>query len=136
MAFYRFLLFILSLFLVLESQSLFLSFHKTTKVISGSNWCCMHPSTKTFSWSIIIAYKLFSSRVNSVNLFFVFLVCLLYFVPAGLYCAYNNLGFVNLKHFDPTTYFILLQFRVVITGVVFQVSIPSSSVIKPRDLCM
>ena len=48
-------------------------------------------------------------------------VGLLYFVPAGLYCAYNNLGFVNLQHFDPTTYFLLLQFRVVVTGVIFQV---------------
>ncbi|XP_067938823.1 UDP-galactose transporter senju-like isoform X2 [Watersipora subatra] len=47
-------------------------------------------------------------------------VCLFYFVPAGLYCAYNNLGFVNLKHFDPTTYFLLLQFRVVVTGIIFQ----------------
>jgi len=45
----------------------------------------------------------------------------LYFVPAALYCAYNNLAFVNLANFDPTTYFLLLQFRVVITGVVFQV---------------
>ena len=50
-------------------------------------------------------------------------VCLLYFVPAGLYCVYNNLGFVNLQHFDPTTYFLLLQFRVVVTGVIFQVGV-------------
>ncbi|KAF6036370.1 hypothetical protein EB796_005315 [Bugula neritina] len=48
-------------------------------------------------------------------------VCLLYFVPAGLYTAYNNLSFVNLQHFDPTTYFLLLQFRVVVTGIIFQV---------------
>lgn len=45
----------------------------------------------------------------------------LYFIPAFLYCLYNNLSFVNLLNYDPATYFILLQLRVVITGVLFQV---------------
>lgn len=45
----------------------------------------------------------------------------LYMVPSALYCAYNNLAFVNLSNFDPTTYFLLLQFRVVVTGVIFQI---------------
>ncbi|KAG0714617.1 UDP-galactose transporter senju [Chionoecetes opilio] len=44
----------------------------------------------------------------------------LYMVPALLYCLYNNLAFVNLAAFDPTTYFMLLQLRVVVTGIVFQ----------------
>ncbi|KAJ9587154.1 hypothetical protein L9F63_019320, partial [Diploptera punctata] len=48
-------------------------------------------------------------------------VLLLYFVPAFLYCLYNNLAFVNLSAFDPTTYYLLLQFRVVVTGIVFQI---------------
>lgn len=48
-------------------------------------------------------------------------VLFLYFVPALLYCFYNNLSFVNLAAFDPTTYNLLLQFRVVITGLSFQV---------------
>lgn len=48
-------------------------------------------------------------------------VLYLYFVPALLYCFYNNLAFVNLAAFDPTTYNLLLQFRVVITGLSFQV---------------
>ncbi|XP_023026531.1 UDP-galactose transporter senju [Leptinotarsa decemlineata] len=48
-------------------------------------------------------------------------VLLLYFVPALLYCFYNNLAFVNLSSFDPTTYYLLLQFRVVITGILFQI---------------
>ncbi|XP_066287123.1 UDP-galactose transporter senju-like [Branchiostoma lanceolatum] len=48
-------------------------------------------------------------------------VLLLYLVPALLYCLYNNLQFVNLAVYDPTTYYLLLQFRVVITGVIFQV---------------
>ncbi|KAF5304560.1 hypothetical protein FQA39_LY09611 [Lamprigera yunnana] len=45
----------------------------------------------------------------------------LYFVPAFLYCFYNNLAFVNLATFDPTTYYLLLQFRVVTTALLFQV---------------
>lgn len=43
-----------------------------------------------------------------------------YFVPAVLYCLYNNLQFTSLSWFDPTSYFVLMQFRVVITGVLFQ----------------
>eukprot|EP00124_Ichthyophonus_hoferi_P000235 Ihof_evm19s8 gene=Ihof_evmTU19s8 len=43
----------------------------------------------------------------------------LYFVPAFLYCIYNNLTYINLANYDPTSYFLLLQFRVVVTGVVF-----------------
>jgi UDP-sugar transporter A1/2/3 len=50
-----------------------------------------------------------------------FNVLVLYMVPAFLYCLYNNLSFYNLAVFDPTTYFLLLQFRVVITGVLFQI---------------
>lgn len=45
----------------------------------------------------------------------------LYFVPAFLYCLYNNLAFSNLSAFDPTSYYLLLQFRVVITAILFQV---------------
>ncbi|KAF2901273.1 hypothetical protein ILUMI_04910 [Ignelater luminosus] len=45
----------------------------------------------------------------------------LYFVPAFLYSLYNNLSFINLVTFDPTTYYLLLQFRVVITAVLFEV---------------
>ncbi|XP_030767196.1 UDP-galactose transporter senju [Sitophilus oryzae] len=48
-------------------------------------------------------------------------VLLLYFVPASLYCLYNNLAFVNLSSFDPTTYYLLLQLRVVVTGILFQI---------------
>ncbi|XP_060842487.1 UDP-galactose transporter senju [Rhopalosiphum padi] len=47
-------------------------------------------------------------------------VLFLYMVPAFLYCLYNNLAFVNLSIFDPTTYFILLQLRVILTGIVYQ----------------
>lgn len=44
-----------------------------------------------------------------------------YLVPAGLYCLYNNLAYVNLAHFDPATYFLLLNFRTVTTGIIFQI---------------
>ena len=39
-----------------------------------------------------------------------------YFVPSALYAVYNNLSFFSLAKFDPTTYYLLLQFRVVVTG--------------------
>jgi len=45
---------------------------------------------------------------------------LLYFIPALLYCFYNNLTFVNLQFFDPTTFFVLSQFRVVVTALIYQ----------------
>ena len=45
----------------------------------------------------------------------------LYMIPALLYCLYNNLAFVNLNAYGPTSYWLLLQFRVVTTGVVYQV---------------
>eukprot|EP00053_Salpingoeca_punica_P008106 m.73386 g.73386 ORF g.73386 m.73386 type:complete len:333 (+) comp14454_c0_seq2:195-1193(+) len=48
-------------------------------------------------------------------------VFLLYFVPATLYALYNVLAYINLVHYDPTTYFLLLQLRVVVTGVVYQI---------------
>ena len=48
-------------------------------------------------------------------------MALLYFIPAALYAMYNNLTFINLKLFDPPTYFVLLQLRIAMTGVVFQI---------------
>ncbi|XP_018333960.1 UDP-galactose transporter senju [Agrilus planipennis] len=44
----------------------------------------------------------------------------LYFIPAFLYCLYNNLSFIDLAVFDPTTYYLMLQLRVVVTAVLFQ----------------
>ena len=61
--------------------------------------------------------------MTSWNLKFSILVLVLYIVPAFLYCLYNNLTFVNLEAYDPTSYYLLLQFRVVVTGVIFQVSV-------------
>lgn len=43
-----------------------------------------------------------------------------YFIPSGLYVVYDVLSYVNLRRFDAPTYFLLLQFRMVITGVLHQ----------------
>ncbi|DBA03921.1 TPA: hypothetical protein N0F65_010574 [Lagenidium giganteum] len=43
-----------------------------------------------------------------------------YFIPSGLYVVYDVLSYVNLRKFDASTYFLLLQFRMVITGVLHQ----------------
>ena len=44
-----------------------------------------------------------------------------YMMPSFLYCLYNNLSFKNLARFDPTTYLLLLQTRILMTGVIYQV---------------
>ncbi|XP_026732942.1 UDP-galactose transporter senju isoform X2 [Trichoplusia ni] len=63
-------------------------------------------------------------RENKPNIFRAicmnYKLLLLYFIPSLLYCFYNNLAFINLSHYDPTSYYILLQFRVVLTALLFQ----------------
>ena len=44
-----------------------------------------------------------------------------YSVPALLYCVVNNLMFANLSYFDPGTYNVLSQLRIVLTGLLYQV---------------
>jgi len=48
-------------------------------------------------------------------------VLLLYLVPAALYCLYNNLSFTSLSYFNPTTYFMFMQIRLLLTGVIYQI---------------
>ncbi|XP_059138671.1 UDP-galactose transporter senju-like [Physella acuta] len=79
----------------------------------------------TETLKLVVAAILFVKDHSVVSLFedlvkYKRVLCL-YFIPAALYCLYNNLQFVNLSAYDPTTYYLLLQFRVVVTGVVFQV---------------
>lgn len=74
---------------------------------------------------LVISATLYTyRRENKPNLFNAIVInyklMLLYFVPSLLYCFYNNLAFFNLSHYDPTSYYILLQFRVVITAIIFQ----------------
>lgn len=45
---------------------------------------------------------------------------LLYLIPSILYCISNNLVFINLRHFEPTTYNVLQQLKIVLTGLLFQ----------------
>ncbi|KAF4681476.1 ER degradation-enhancing alpha-mannosidase-like protein 3 [Perkinsus olseni] len=45
---------------------------------------------------------------------------LLNLVPAALYCIYNVLTYHGLRRFDPGTYFVLLQSRIVITAILYQ----------------
>ncbi|CAL8079927.1 unnamed protein product [Orchesella dallaii] len=94
--------------------------------------CPSHPQQYKLSCSQTLFYKANTFYYyyylirNSLSIFISEIrqnsrVFFLYFIPAGLYCLYNNLAYVNLVTFDPTTYFLLLQFRVVVTGIVFQV---------------
>lgn len=46
---------------------------------------------------------------------------LLYLVPAFLYCLYNNLTYINMSLLDLTTYYCLMQFRIVLTAVIYQI---------------
>ena len=45
---------------------------------------------------------------------------MLYSIPAFLYFSSDVLWYVNLSHFDPFTYNMLWQFRIVATGIVYQ----------------
>lgn len=73
----------------------------------------------------VICVAWYTSRNSCTSLFEQTLIHIkllwLYFIPATLYCLYNNLAYVNLLSYDPATYFILLQLRVVITAVLFQI---------------
>ena len=63
----------------------------------------------------------FSSLLEGVSLYRH--VFLLYMVPAALYCLYNNLSFLSLAYFNPTTYFMFMQIRLLLTGLIYQVYI-------------
>lgn len=48
-------------------------------------------------------------------------VLLRYAIPALLYALYNNLLFINLASFDPGTYNVLIQLKIAMTGVLYQI---------------
>lgn len=58
---------------------------------------------------------------------------LLYAVPAGLYALYDILAYINLRTFEATTYFLLLQIKLVVTvvihGCIFRKSISKTQVV-------
>ena len=68
-------------------------------------------------------YFNFSNSIQrSITVFYEHKKLMIYYmVPSFLYCLYNNLPFKNLSHFDPTTYLLLLQSRLLMTGIIFQV---------------
>jgi UDP-sugar transporter A1/2/3 len=73
-------------------------------------------------FKLIISFALFRINDGSLSDFFAQLrsnIPLIgwYLVPAGLYAVYNNLTFVGLDLFDPASYFVLMQFRIVVTGI-------------------
>ena len=69
----------------------------------------------------LLASSSLSSLVASVSTYKH--VLLLYLVPAALYCLYNNLSFTSLSYFNPTTYFMFMQIRLLLTGVIYQVCV-------------
>lgn len=74
------------------------------KLITSICWYLKNSSIKDFTIDLKSNIKLLA----------------LYFIPSLLYCSYNNLTYINLRNFDPTTYNLLLQFRVVLTGIIYQ----------------
>jgi len=48
-------------------------------------------------------------------------VGLYYAVPSGIYAVYNNLTFLNLRLFDPSTYQVFMQTRVLFTGLLYTI---------------
>jgi len=48
-------------------------------------------------------------------------IFLLYMVPAVLYCLSNNISFLSLSYFNPTTYLMFMQIRLLLTGVIYQI---------------
>lgn len=43
-----------------------------------------------------------------------------YLIPSACYVIYDVLSYINLKRLDPASYFLLLQFRMVITAIIHQ----------------
>lgn len=88
-------------------------------------------ATLLLDWSTLVFktrkvsahWHLSASHFHCTLSLLTFVVWMLYFGPAGLYALYNILTYVNLQHYDPTTYFLLLQLRVVVTGILFQVRV-------------
>ncbi|OQR91321.1 Drug/Metabolite Transporter (DMT) Superfamily [Achlya hypogyna] len=74
---------------------------------------------------LVLAVGLFTSQDGSLGKMLELFklhpkLFMLYLIPSGLYALYDILAYVNLALFDPPTYFLLLQFRLVITGLLHQ----------------
>ena len=72
-----------------------------------------------FSIAMVIkndGQKIFGKIKSTINVFY------LYFITAILYSVYNNLAFYNLQNFQPAVYILLLQFRTVLLGIVYELA--------------
>jgi len=56
-----------------------------------------------------------------------------YIIPAALYAVYNNLTFLGLEIFEPSRYFVLMQFRIVVTGFVYSWFFPRAGKLSLRQ---
>ncbi|XP_045515147.1 UDP-galactose transporter senju [Pieris brassicae] len=88
--------------------------YNTTLVVFLSELLKLFISAALYTYKRGDKPNIFKAISNNYNLL------LQYFIPSLLYCFYNNLAFINLSHYDPTSYYILLQFRVVLTAFIFQ----------------
>jgi len=70
--------------------------------------------TEFLKWTFSVCGMLYQRRVPSN-----WRVCLYYAIPSGIYALYNNLTFFNLTYFDPGTYEVVMQTRVLFTGLLY-----------------
>lgn len=120
----------LSLVIFISYISLFVSqYVLTAKVkkskIPGFNAIAAVLLTESVKLIICVAVYILRSQGSLSKLIVDFSkngkLLLLYLVPSFLYCIYNNLTYINLGLFDLTTYTCLMQFRIVLTAVIYQV---------------
>ncbi|CAG0889141.1 unnamed protein product [Cyprideis torosa] len=62
--------------------------------------------------SLLLYFSTSSQRILVRDIVLHYQLFIHYLVPAALYSVSNNLSFLNMTSFDPTTYFLFLQFRV------------------------
>lgn len=86
------------------------------KLVLATGMFCVvdQGSIASFLTAVRVRPKDEQSLTSSPSLF------VLYLIPAGLYALYDILSYINLQRMDATTYFLLLQFRLVLTAVLHQ----------------
>lgn len=86
----------------------------TTSVVLLTEFIKLIMATSLYLWNDGNSTQMVQAIGASVPLL------LKYAVPALLYCVYNNLVYINLAAFDPGTYNVLMQVRIVMTGILYQ----------------
>ncbi|KAH9420121.1 UDP-galactose transporter senju [Dermatophagoides pteronyssinus] len=121
------LFFITYILLFVWQSQLIKLFHVDTKITSNLMMETIHPTTIVLATellklllAIIIFVKdnnfesIIPELIGHLRLF------LLSCIPAILYCVVNNLQFINMSHYDPVTYSVWMQCRLIATGFVYQ----------------